>query len=207
MTPASSRVSNCSLTAAEPRSNRTVGRLFWRDRSEGPNEDIALEKEQKYAIRKGHNDFQTGVPIECPRNRSRNGHDLANPSWPSPFDARTIRQQYLQLRTYNSKYIPEVGLVPGAQHTRYHERFASRRKTAAVAAYFVNPYFWGAGRCPGRHPHYGRAGSSPGELGGGEGQESDDDICHPWPRRSFLWHQYSSGAISRCPLCRAAGCD
>jgi len=28
--------------------------------------------------------------------------------------------------------------VPGAQHTGYHERFAPRRKRAAVAAYFVN---------------------------------------------------------------------
>src|SRR5580700_5227000 len=62
-----------------------------------------LEKEQKYAIRKGHNDSKTGVPIECLRNCSRNGLELANPSSPSRFDARTIRQQYLQLRTYNSK--------------------------------------------------------------------------------------------------------
>src|SRR5258708_40033381 len=70
MTVVSSRVSNCSLTAAEPRSNRKGGRLFWRDRSVGPYDDIALEKEQKYAIRKGHDDFKTGVPIECPRNYS-----------------------------------------------------------------------------------------------------------------------------------------
>src|SRR6266404_4218460 len=41
----------------------------------------------------------------------------------------------------------------------------------------------------------------------GEREESDDDLRHPWPRRSFLWHQYSSGSISRCPLCRAAGGD
>jgi len=40
-----------------------------------------------------------------------------------------------------------------------------------------------------------RAGSSPGELGGGERKESDDDLCHPWPRRSFLWQQHSSGAL------------
>ena len=78
---------------------------------------------------------------------------------------------------------------------------------AAVATDFVNADFWGARRCPGRHSHYGRAGSSPGELGGGERQESDDDLRHPWPRRSFLWHQYSSGAISRCPFRRAAGGD
>src|SRR6266404_927822 len=93
-----------------------------------------------------------------------------------------IRRQYLQLRTYNSKYIPEVGRVPGAQHTRYHQRFASRRKRAAVAAYFVNAYFWGARRCPGRHPYYGRAGARPGELGCSERKESDDDLRHPWSR-------------------------
>jgi glyoxylase-like metal-dependent hydrolase (beta-lactamase superfamily II) len=93
-----------------------------------------------------------------------------------------------------------MGRVPGAQHTRYHERFGSRRKRAAVAAYFVNAYFWGAGRCPGRHSYYGRAGASPGELGCGERKESYDDLRHAWPRGSFLWHQYSSGAISRCPL-------
>src|SRR5260370_31442456 len=103
MTPVSSPVSNCSLTAAERRSNRKGGRLFWRDRSVGPNDDIDLEKEQKYAIRKGHNDFKAGVPIEFPRNRSRNGVDLAGASRPSPFDARTVRQQYLQLRTDKSK--------------------------------------------------------------------------------------------------------
>ena len=39
------------------------------------------------------------------------------------------------------------------------------------------------------------------------GQESDDDLRHPWPRRSFLWDQYSSRAISRCPFRRAAGGD
>src|ERR1700682_4418711 len=161
-----------------------------------------LEKEQKYAIRKGHNDFKTGVPIECPRNCSRIGNDLANPSWPSRFDARTIRQQYLQLRTYNAEYIPEVGRVPGAQHTRYHERFGSRRKGAAVAADFVNAYFWGARRCPGRHSYYCRAGARPGKLGSGERKESDDDLRHPWPWRSFLWHQHSTGAISTCPFRR-----
>ena len=32
----------------------------------------------------------------------------------------------------------------GAQHTCHHELFAPGLKTAAVAAYFVNPYFWGA---------------------------------------------------------------
>jgi len=47
--------------------------------------------------------------------------------------------------------------------------------------------------------------SSPGELGCGERKESDDDLRHPWPRGSFLWHQYSSGAISRRPLCRGSG--
>src|SRR5229473_26089 len=47
----------------------------------------------------------------------------------------------------------------------------------------------------------------PGELGCGERKESDDDLRHAWPRRSFLWRQHSSGAISRCPLCHAAGCD
>src|SRR5437016_10893716 len=79
-----------------------------------------------------------------------------------------------------------MGRVLGAQHTCHHERFAPRRKTAAVAAYFVNPYFWGARRCPGRHPYYSRAGTCPGELGCGERKESDDDLRHSWPRRSFL---------------------
>jgi len=38
-------------------------------------------------------------PIGCPRNRSHNGLELANPGWRSPFDVRTIRQKYRQLRT------------------------------------------------------------------------------------------------------------
>jgi len=77
----------------------------------------------------------------------------------------------------------------------------------AITSDFINTYFWGAGRCPGRHSYYGRTGAGPGELGCGERKESDDDLSHAWPRRSFLWYQHSSGAISRCPLCRAAGCD
>src|SRR5207245_9148460 len=40
-----------------------------------------------------------------------------------------------------------------------------------------------------------------------ERKEFDDDLRHPWPRRSFLRHQYSSGAISRCAFRRAAGSD
>src|SRR5467141_4430812 len=44
MTPVSSRVSNCSLTAAEPRSNRKGARLFGRDRPEGPSDDIDVQR-------------------------------------------------------------------------------------------------------------------------------------------------------------------
>src|SRR5258708_14457186 len=40
MTPVSSRESNCSLTAVEPRSDRKGGRRSWRDRSEDPSNDI-----------------------------------------------------------------------------------------------------------------------------------------------------------------------
>src|ERR1700737_4086198 len=127
--------------------------------------------------------------------------------WPIRADQARSMHGQSDSSTSNSgrttkKFIPEVGRVSDAQHTRYHERFASGRKRAAVAAYFVNAYFWGARRCPGRRPHYGRAGACPGELGCGERKESDDDLRHPWPRRPFLWHQYSSGAISKCPLCR-----
>src|ERR1700726_1052492 len=77
--------------------------------------------------------------------------------------------------------------------------------SAAVPTDFVNADFWGARRCPGRHSDYGRAVARPRELGGGEGQESNDDLRHAWPRGSFLWDQYSSRAISRCPFRRAAG--
>ena len=54
-------------------------------------------------------------------------------------------------------------------------------------------------------PNYGRAVARPRELAGGEGKESDDDLCHTWPRGPFLWDQHSSRAISRCPFRRAAG--
>jgi hypothetical protein len=47
--------------------------------------------------------------------------------------------------------------------------------------------------------------TAPRELAGGERQESNDDLRHAWPRGSFLWDQYSSRAISRCPFRRAAG--
>src|SRR5712664_2299245 len=93
--------------------------------------------EQGYAIQKGHNDFKTGVLVECSRSRSPNCLNLANPS-SGALDAPTIRQQYLQVQTCHSENIPELGRVPGAQHTCHNERFAPRRKRAAVAAYFVN---------------------------------------------------------------------
>src|SRR6267154_4492739 len=97
--------------------------------------------EQGYAIQKGHNDFKTGVPVECTRSRSRNCLNLANPS-SGALDARTIRQQYLQVQTCHSENTPWLRRVPGAQHTCHNERFAPRRKRAAGAAYFVNSYFW-----------------------------------------------------------------
>ena len=114
---------------------------------------------------------------------------------------------YVQSQTDSWKDIADVGGVLGAQHTCHHERFASRRETKAVAAYFVNSYFWEAGRCPGRRPYYRRAGPRPGELDCGPRKESDYDLRHPWPRRSLLWRQYNSGAISRRPFRRAAGSD
>src|SRR5258708_6700381 len=153
------------------------------------------------------NRVKTGNLSGCTGNCLRDGFAFANQRRRVPFEARTIRQQYVQIPTYNSKQIADVGCVPGAQHTCHHERFAPRRKAAAVAAYFVNSHFWGAGRCPGRHPYYHRAGARPGELGCGPRKESDDDLRHAWPRRSFLWRQYSSGAISRRPFRRAAGSD
>src|SRR6266571_6121694 len=184
MTLVSSRVSNCSLTAGEPRSD---------------------QKEQRHAVRERHNALKARVPVGCPRNQCRHDLDLVNPDWRSSFDGRTIRQKCRQLRTRNQEYIPDVGGVPGAEHTRYRARCASRRNSAAVATDFVNADFWGARRCPGRHSHYDRAVARPRELAGGEGQESNDDLRHAWPRGSFLWDQYSSRAISRCPFRRAAG--
>src|SRR3984893_2937103 len=113
-----------------------------------------------------------------------------------------IRQQYLQIPKYTSKNIADVGCILGAQHTCHHERFASRRQTTAVAAYFVHSHFWGAGRRPGRRAYYRRAGARPGELDCGPRKEPDDDLRHPWPRRSFLWRQYNSGTISGRPFRR-----
>ena len=89
-----------------------------------------------------------------------------------PIRADQARSTQGQSNTSRSKAgrttrnnISEMGRVPGAQHTCHHERFASGRKTAAVAADFVNPYFRGAGRCAGRHPHYRRAGASTWRIG------------------------------------------
>ena len=48
----------------------------------------------------------------------------------APFDVRTIRQKCRQLRTCNQEYIPDVGGVPGAEHTRYRARCASRRNSS-----------------------------------------------------------------------------
>src|SRR5258705_12590900 len=184
MTPVSSPVSNCSLTAGEPRSDR---------------------KEQRHAGRERHDALKARVPVGCPRNRSRHDLDLVNPGWRSSFDVRTVRQKCRQLRPRNQEYIPDVGGVPGAEHTRYRARCASGRNSAAVATDFVNADFRGARRCPGRYSHYGPAVARPRELAGGEGKESNDDLRHAWPRGSFLWDQYSSRAISRCPFRRAAG--
>ena|SRR5207253_431437 len=74
---------------------------------------------------------------------------------------RTTRKTSLNWDVFLAGSIP----VLGGQHTCHHERFTSRGNAASVAADFVNAYFWGARRCPGRHPHHRRAGASTGELG------------------------------------------
>jgi hypothetical protein len=47
-------------------------------------------KEQRYAIRKGHNVFKTGILSGCTGNRLRDGFAFANQRWPGPFKAATI---------------------------------------------------------------------------------------------------------------------
>src|SRR5260370_36247776 len=66
MTPVSSRVSNCSLTAAGPRSDRKGGRLFWRDRSGGPSDDI-YEAGRRRLLLKRSRDMQTQKDINTSR--------------------------------------------------------------------------------------------------------------------------------------------
>src|SRR5882757_2673308 len=46
MTRASSRVSNCLWTAGGLRSDRKRGRFFWRDRSEGPSDEIDAQRRE-----------------------------------------------------------------------------------------------------------------------------------------------------------------
>src|SRR5256884_5675229 len=98
-----------------------------------------------------------------------------------------------------------MGRVLGAQHTCHHERFAPRRKTAAVAAYFVNPYFWGARRCPGRHPYYSRAGTCPGELGRSEEHTSELQsrlhlVCRLLLEKKKRHHSYATWTVICCSL-------
>jgi len=66
-------------------------------------------------------------------------------------------------------------------------------------------FFWGAGRCPGRHPYYHRAKRAPpGELGCGPRKESDDDLRPPMATAIIsLAPVQFLGAISRCPFRRA----
>jgi NAD(P)-dependent dehydrogenase (short-subunit alcohol dehydrogenase family) len=44
-----------------------------RQSAEAIRPHLLSKKEHKYASRRGRYGFKTGVPIECPRNRSRNG--------------------------------------------------------------------------------------------------------------------------------------
>src|SRR2546429_7805050 len=71
-------------------------------------------------------------------------------TWPIRGDqARSMHGQSDSTSNFErtTQNLSLTGSVSGIPHTRYHERLASRRKTAAMAAYFLNPYFWGAGRC------------------------------------------------------------
>src|SRR5207249_10410547 len=132
-------------------------------------------------------------------------------TWPIRAEARSMQEQSdsstskSRRTTQNISLRWDVFLAPSIPAIT--SDLPPGEKTAAVAAYFVNSYFRGAGRCPRRHPYYRRAGARPGELGCGPRKESDDDLRHPWPWRSFLWHQHSSGAISRRPFRRAAGSE
>ena len=59
------------------------------------------------------------------------------------------------------------------------------------------------GAVPRRRPYHRRAGGRPGGLGRGERQEPDNDLCHPRPRRLFLWHRSASGPLMSRPPMRA----
>jgi hypothetical protein len=92
------------------------------------------------------------VPSESLSYRPRIGHSGLT----KPVQLRNNPTLMRPKPDEHSKNISGVGRVLGAQHACHHERFAPGRKTAAVAADFVNPYFWGARRCPGRHPYLPR---------------------------------------------------
>ena len=68
--------------------------------------------EKRYASQAGHNDFKTGVPVECPRSRSRNCLNLANPS-SGALDARTISVPlgFTDTASTTCHHVPSIGLI------------------------------------------------------------------------------------------------
>src|ERR1700752_155615 len=68
--------------------------------------------EKRYASQAGHNDFKTGVPVECPRSRSRNCLNLANPS-SGALDARTISVPlgFTDSASTTCLHVPSIGLI------------------------------------------------------------------------------------------------
>ena len=64
------------------------------------------------AVRKGNHDFKTGVPVECPRSRSRNCLNLANPS-SGALDARTISVPlgFTDSASTTCLHVPSIGLI------------------------------------------------------------------------------------------------
>jgi hypothetical protein len=73
----------------------------------------------------------------------------------------------------------ELGCARDARHSNHRERPGSAHETADVVADIVDTYLWQAGRRPRRHLYYRRATGHPRKLGCGQGQEPDNDLCHP----------------------------
>ena len=217
MTPVSSRVLNSSLTAAERRFDRKGGRQEQRDlRIAAAKETVILEPSRRLLFQKRSNDMRSEKDIMTSRREFLSnalGIGLVTASsWPIRADqarsmhgqsdsgtsnsGRTTQNISLRWDVFLAPSIPAITSdLPPGEKQRPWPPISSTLISGERDAVLVDI------------PITGRASARPGELGCGERKESDDDLRHPWPRRSFLWHQYSSGAISRCPLCRAAGCD
>src|SRR6266566_416891 len=119
----------------------------------------------------------------------------SNPTPVSPKPAEQLKKQFWDgTCSWRPAYLPSRAICPQA-------------KKSGRGRLFRQLLFLGSGTLSSSTPLLQSSRRAPWRIGFWRVERTYDDLRHPRPRRSFLWRQYSSGAISKRPFRRAAGCD